>query len=264
MFHHDECKPVATPFLTVAKNDVDSEALRKENNSFPLRSLVGSMQYLCMTCRPDIAWAVNKIAQKVANPTELDVKRGKHLLKYLKGTLREGVKYSPQREVAFRRVYGDLAKEQGKTVDEFVGFCDADFAGCLDTLKSTSGLIIYFRGTAVCWSSKRQSLRATSTCEAEYTSMYDLLQFSTRLGCLDWFGESEKMSFFNDNKSALTLSQTSLATKRSKHFLLRLHEIRDHARKYLYVPSLLNRADPLTKAVLKEQYVSIFLAWTDL
>jgi hypothetical protein len=255
---------VATPYLVVNKGDEDKEPLSKKNDSFPLRSLVGSLQYLCMTCRPDIAWAVNKVAQKVASPTELDVRRGKHLLRYVKGTLREGIRFSPERERAFRKVYSSMAQEQGKNMDDFVGFCDADFAGCETTLRSTSGCIIYYRGTPVCWSSKRQSLRATSTCEAEYTSMYDLLQFSTRLGCLDWFGDREKMLFFNDNKSALQLSKTTLATKRSKHFLLRLHEIRDHARKYLYVPSLQNRADPLTKAVLREQYVSIFLAWTDL
>ncbi|XP_044510120.1 probable LRR receptor-like serine/threonine-protein kinase At3g47570 [Mangifera indica] len=50
---------------------------------------------------------------------------------------------------------------------EVVGYSDSDFAGCIDSRKSTSAYIFLFAGRAISWRSAKQSLIATSTMEAE-------------------------------------------------------------------------------------------------
>ncbi|GKE48490.1 retrovirus-related pol polyprotein from transposon TNT 1-94 [Tanacetum coccineum] len=48
---------------------------------------------------------------------------------------------------------------------------DADYAGCKDTFKSTSGRAQFLGEKLVSWSSKKQDCTALSTAEAEYVSL---------------------------------------------------------------------------------------------
>jgi hypothetical protein len=50
-----------------------------------------------------------------------------------------------------------------------LGFwCDANFAACQDTRRSTTGWVVTMYGGSVSWSSKKQATTAASTKEAEY------------------------------------------------------------------------------------------------
>nr|KYP72498.1 Retrovirus-related Pol polyprotein from transposon TNT 1-94 [Cajanus cajan] len=53
---------------------------------------------------------------------------------------------------------------------EVIGYSDSDFAGCIDTRKSTSGYVFILACGVVSWSSRKQTLTATSTMEAEFVS----------------------------------------------------------------------------------------------
>ena len=55
---------------------------------------------------------------------------------------------------------------------EVIGYFDADFAGCVDSRKSTSGYIFMLADGAVSWRSAKQTLTATSTMEAEFISCF--------------------------------------------------------------------------------------------
>ena len=49
---------------------------------------------------------------------------------------------------------------------EVVEYSDSDFAGCLDSKRSTSGYIFMLAGEVVSWKSVKQTLIASSTMEA--------------------------------------------------------------------------------------------------
>eukprot|EP00396_MALV-II-16_sp_LP-1_P000194 gene194-160_t len=163
-FRMTSCRPLSTP--CVPNPDLAGGA---ENSSWPVRSCVGVLQHIATVSRCDILFALQQVARCVTKPTENVVKACKRLLAYLKHTSEVGVEYSPENEANFVELFSGIAKEGGKDVfPTTVAFTDSDFAGCAVTLRSTSGSILYHRGTPIAWSSKRQSLRATSTMEAEY------------------------------------------------------------------------------------------------
>ena len=55
---------------------------------------------------------------------------------------------------------------------EVIGYYDSDFAGCVDSQKSTSGYIFMLAGGAISWRSAKQTLGTTSTMEAEFVSCF--------------------------------------------------------------------------------------------
>ena len=57
---------------------------------------------------------------------------------------------------------------------EVVGYTYADFAGCVDSRKSTSGYIYTLAGGAISWKSSKQSLVAASMMQAEFVACYVL------------------------------------------------------------------------------------------
>ena len=90
--------------------------------------------------------------------------------------------------------------------------------------------------------------------------MYDCIRLAQGQGYLRWFlqdGE-ELPLILSDNKAALALSKTSVATKKSKHYALRYMLVRDHFRNFGYVPTDLNLSDPLTKPLPAKKYIQIF------
>ena len=122
-----------------------------------------------------------------------------------------------------------MLQEHGKGVNlgDCVAFSDADFAGCSVTFKSHSGSILYYKGCPVLWSSRRQSIRARSTCEAEYVGLYDTIQMVEGQSFLSWFNLNSNFPLvFSDNQSSITVANSTLATKRTKHFLLRFHHVK--------------------------------------
>ncbi|GJY01894.1 hypothetical protein Tco_0360046, partial [Tanacetum coccineum] len=88
-----------------------------------------------------------------AKPTEKHLKEVKRIFRYLRGTVNMGLWYT---------------KDSGF---ELTGFSDADYAGCKDTFKSTSGGAQFLGEKLVSWSSKKQDCTALSTAKAEYVSL---------------------------------------------------------------------------------------------
>nr|GFD00957.1 uncharacterized mitochondrial protein AtMg00810-like [Tanacetum cinerariifolium] len=110
-------------------------------------SMIGALMYLTSS-RPNIVHATCLCARYQAMPIEKHHKEVKRIFRYLQGTVNTGLWYT---------------KDSGF---ELTGFSDADYAGCKDSFKSTSGGAQFLGEKLVSWSSKKQDCTALSTAEA--------------------------------------------------------------------------------------------------
>jgi hypothetical protein len=218
---------------------------------FPLRELVGSLLYVSVICRPDISWAVQKVARVASKPTAAGVGAAKRIVKYLKGTPNWGIHYSPRNESTFRETYEQFRAE---ALPNVVSFTDADFAGCEVTFKSTTGVVTYLRGTAVAWQAKRQTVITTSTCEAESCAIYESIKFNQQHGLPLPSQHQGVPVTLNDNSSAITLLKSDMTkmSRKAKHFMIRVAYAKQFWERVSHVSSELNKADGLTKPLTRE------------
>lgn len=135
--HMENCKPVSTPMNMQEKLSQDVGQALNDEDAFVYRSTVGGLQYLMLT-RPDISFAVNKVCQFLAQQTEVHWEAIKRILRYVKGTISS--------RLSIRRSSSTLLSV----------FTDADWAGCADDRRSTSGFAVFFGPTLIYWSARKQ------------------------------------------------------------------------------------------------------------
>ncbi len=63
---------------------------------------------------------------------------------------------------------------------------------------------------------------------------------------------------FVDNTSAITIAKSMETTKKSRHFMLRYHKVKDNAKRLFFCPTNLQKADSLTKAVDSATRMTLF------
>lgn len=283
----DECKSVDHPGaqepLSKAGEPANDKE-REEMKSIPYRQVLGALSYLSNTTRPDITHAVSQCARYAENPGPSHWQAMNRILRYLSGTREYGLlferkhdtnesrpssrphEHNTQTDHATSTTNDHNTNRTSCTIDNtgdntpsfpLVGYADADWAGCLDTRRSTTGAILTFCGSVIDWSSKRQSTAALSSCEAEYMAIAATLQsvmwVKNMLGELGFHlhgpaaGEHTNQSsqhptharftagilttapveLFNDNKSAIAMANNDCHHSRSKHIDLRYHFVRE-------------------------------------
>jgi hypothetical protein len=228
-----ECNPRNTPMTPGLKLTKEGTLLDKVEYPYP--ELVGSLLYLSNTTRPDIAQAVNALARFMQTPTTDHWEAAKGVLRYLAGTINCGLVYKR----------GDL-----------IGFCDADYAGDVNTRRSTSGWVFIFGGAAFSWSSKIQPTVAVSTAEAEYMAAAYAIKEALWLRKL--FAEFRMVIYgavtINcDNQAALCFLRDPIVSPKAKHIAVNFYFAREHVAlnevDFVYVPTASNVADIFTKSL---------------
>ena len=138
------------------------------------------------------------------------------------------------------------------------GFVDSDWAWCPDSRRSTSGYTLMLNGAAVSWKSKRQSVVALSTAEAEFiaaSSMVPEVIYTRRL--------LEKLGFPQSDPTWIyeIIRPASSGSDRAKHIDLREHFVHEaQSNKVLQlepVDSADNAAHVLTKPLLKAAFLPL-------
>nr|GFC60429.1 hypothetical protein [Tanacetum cinerariifolium] len=114
----ESCDTVGTPMEIKDKLDLDHNGTPVDATKY--RSMIGALMYLTSS-RPDIVHATCLCDRYQAKPIEKHLKEVKRIFRYLWGTVNKGLWYT---------------KDSGF---ELTGFSDADYTGCKDTFKSTSG-----------------------------------------------------------------------------------------------------------------------------
>ncbi|KAK2402146.1 putative mitochondrial protein [Trifolium repens] len=235
-----------TPADTKVKIEDDDTSEAVDSTMF--RQLVGSLRYLCQS-RPDISYAVGYISRFMSKPLKSHFLAAKRILRYINGTVHYGVlfPYSSNRETL-----------------ELVGFSDADWCGDKIERKSTSGYLFKFQGAPVSWCSKKQSVIALSSCEAEYVAgSLASCQANWLQSLLSEMGIIEDITVVLnlDNKSAINLAKNPISHGKSKHIETRFHFLRDQVSKgklkLEFCSSEDQQADIMTKAVKRDQFLKL-------
>ncbi|RVX09816.1 putative mitochondrial protein [Vitis vinifera] len=145
-----DTKPAKTPG-TIRKNlsKFDGDPMVDVTH---YRSVVGALQYVTLT-RPDIAFAVNKACQFMQQPTTTHWLSVKRILRYLRGTMQDGLLLSPSSNLTIE------------------GFIDVDWGAHLDDKRNSSGYPVYLGGNLVSWSSTKQKVVSRSSAESEYRGL---------------------------------------------------------------------------------------------
>ena len=210
-------KNYATPMekdLKLRKSEADSMSEQHKDyvERFPYQNIVGALLYLAINTRPDISYAVGVLARFSKNPNFRACKAVLRVLVYLRGTAERGIRYTGD----------DLS---------VYAYSDADWAGDLDSRKSTTGYVVYAAGGPIAWQSKLQTTIAVSTMEAEYMAAFGAIQeLIWTKGVLGEIGFDYvgPMILHMDSQSAMALARNPTHHKRSKHIDIKYHWLREH------------------------------------
>ena len=232
-------KARSTPLSSGEKLQKNGDPL--DTDKYPYSELVGSLLYLSVCTRPDIAQAVGALARYMADPTEAHWRAALGVVRYLAGTAELGVTF-------------------GGSAEPLVGYADADYGGDVDSRRSTTGYVFLVYGGAASWSSRLQPTVAASTVEAEYMSAAgaakEALWFRKLCGDLEL--PVRAVQIYGDNQGALNLLKHPLASQRTKHIDVMHHFVRERVArgelKFEYVPTKQMVADVFTKPLDAGQF----------
>nr|GEW16832.1 retrovirus-related Pol polyprotein from transposon TNT 1-94 [Tanacetum cinerariifolium] len=143
---------------------------------------------------------------------------------------------------------------------ELIAFSNADYAGCRDTLTSTSGGTQFLGEKLVGWSSKKQDCMALSITEAEYVSLSvfyaQVLWMQTQL--TDYGFHFNKIPIYCNLKSAIAILCNPVEHSRTKHIVVRYHFIKEHVEKGMidlyFVKTDYQLADLFTKSLQVDRF----------
>lgn len=223
-----EGNPVGTPMDPNMKIGPNKDE-REPNHSNSYTRLIGELQYIANGTRPDISYAVNKLAAYTGNPDLRHYSAAKRIRRYLAGTKGYRITYKKPSETT-------------ENDNIFLGYADAAFANADDS-KSTTGVL------------------ALSSTEAEYIAISEasrkaswLRNLYSELG----FTQTSPTIIKGDNEGSIILTKNSQFHQRTKHIELRYHYMRNLAEGgVIDVESCRNpeqTTDVLTKAISKPKH----------
>ena len=191
-FNMSKAKVVSSPLASHFKlSNRHSPSIDKEKEDMrrvSYASTVGSLMYVMVCTRPNIAYAVGVVSHFLSNPRRLHWEAVKWIMRYLRGTAK------------LKLTFGS-----GKLV--LVGYTDSDMAGDVNNRKSTSGYLMTFSGGVVSWQSRLQKCVALSTIEAEYIAVAEackkLLWTKRFIHELEF--KQQRYVVYCDNQNAFTL-----------------------------------------------------------
>lgn len=240
-----DCNSVSTP---CEKTSYTGEVEKFCNDQVSYGEAVGSLMFLCIGSRPDIAYVVSRVSSSLEKPTDRDWSNVKRIMRYIKGTMNFGILYKSDSKNDVLHVY-----------------CDSDHSGDPKTYRSTTGVVTIFAEGPISWLSKRQTSVALSTTEAEFVAACEAAKEAIWLNRL--LREITVLSsvpvLHIDNMSAIKLIKNPIFHKRTKHINIRFFFVREKFfEKELAVEHIAGTdqlADVLTKALSSVRFADLRL-----
>ncbi|ODM21132.1 hypothetical protein SI65_04185 [Aspergillus cristatus] len=235
-----DCKPASTPIGPSVKLEAPDSSLlgRAEHKLF--RRLIGRLIFLVIATRPDIAFAVNQLSQYLAEPRKVHLAAAKHVLRYVKGT------------IYYRLTFSAKGRPKG-----LYAYADSAYANSAKN-RSTTGFVFFINGTPITWTSRKQSVTAQSSTEAEYMAVSEAAKqaiwtrhFLYAIGKGSIYRDAPT-TIYEDNQGAIKIADNPINHPKTKHIAVRYHAIRDHIGngeiRLEHLPTDKMIADGLTKA----------------
>uniref|UniRef100_A0A5S6QB82 Reverse transcriptase Ty1/copia-type domain-containing protein n=1 Tax=Trichuris muris TaxID=70415 RepID=A0A5S6QB82_TRIMR len=210
-FGMQNCKPATTPLAPNLKLTKPLTVSKEEMLTFPYQTLIGSLMYLAVATRPDIAYTDSSLSQFNTNYAEEHWKAVKRILRYLKGTSNFGLVY----------------RRSGKPLRVYA---DADWGACPIDRRSYTGFLLKYGDAAVSWEARKQRTVEPSSTEAEYMSLTEAVKET--LWLRTFLREIDELlvdaiDVYNDNFGAQELARNSVFHASTKHIDIRYHFIRE-------------------------------------
>ena len=209
---------------------------------------IGSLMYLQRGTRPDITFAVCRLAQYCTDPTIRHWNCVLRVLRYLKGTAGYTVRY------------GSYERLQG-----LKGYSDSDYAGDPADRLSTYGYIFTLCGGPVAWTSKKQRSISTSTTEAEYVALCQTSKQAVwysgllrDIGYSKYLKDDYTVPLLCDNQSAIALAENPENHARSKHIDVQFHYVRQLVAYHKITVDYCSTSHMLADALTKPLRLSVF------
>lgn len=138
-----DSKPVVTPMDSNVK--FGTSVGKELEDASMYRKIMGSLIYLTLT-RPDLAFAIGVLSRFMQNPRRPHLDAVRRVLRYVNRTLNWGISFKKDKDC------------------KLAGFCDADYAGDVDTRRSTTCYLFIMGSSVVAWCSKRQPTVSKKVC----------------------------------------------------------------------------------------------------
>jgi hypothetical protein len=264
--------PTNEPFLKAfgkAEGDPDPKVQAKLKNDFKFgyRNGIGELIYAMVTCRPDISTAVVRCAQVSACPAEIHYHAVKHAIKYLYATRKDGIYFwrvkplmcLPEHPLpaASTALHGPLpaeAKRPSKEVLEAFAYVDSDWAACIRTRRSLTGIVIQMAGGTVAYKTKFQVTVALSSTEAEFMAACDAGKMILFIRSILWdlgIPQQAASVLYEDNDACTAMANAQKPTTRTRHMDNRYFALSEWVERDLMVleriHTAVNVADHMTK-----------------
>ena len=209
------------------------------------RSKVGTLMYAMINTRPDLAYSVGQLSMFNQEPTMDHAAAAKRVYQYVQATHDQGIQYRQP--------------SNGEPLELKV-YVDASYASTHDR-RSISAYLIFMCGGPISWKSKRQSVVAISSTEAEYIALAQAVQEVIWLRqLLKDLGHEIKTPtiIYEDNQACINLANNPVAHGRTKHIDVKYHFLREKLMEgtftlqYCQTKEMI--ADALTKSLPKLQH----------
>ena len=229
-----------TPMEVNVKYKRDEGELLQDPTSY--RKLVGSLIYLTIT-RPDVSFAVHTVSKFMHTPRHFHLAAVHRIIRYLIGTSTRGLFFP------------------AGSPPQLQAYSDADWAGCPDTRKSTTGWCMFIGNAPISWKCKKQDSISKSSTEAEYRAMSaacsEIIWLRGLLSELG-FSQSQPTPLHADNTSAIQIAANPVYHERTKHIEVDCHSIRDaYDRRIITLPHVstsVQTADIFTKSLTRQRH----------
>jgi hypothetical protein len=228
-------RPKPIPALSTRPLIRDENEPRAKDIKYNYRSIVGKLNFLEKSTRPDISYATHMVARFSEDPRESHHAAILHIGQYLLSTRARGLILKPNPALSLEV------------------FVDADFSGNWNkptaaddpaTSKSRTGYVLKFTDCPLLWQSKLQTITALSSCESEYMALSAALRDA--IFVIQILDDLKARGFvlpsktpqvyckaFEDNSGALEMARLPKLRPRTKHVNLSFHHFREYARKRL-------------------------------